>query len=230
MAGGKKNKSSSNQKKNKSRRNKNDGAGNNKNRDKVEKNPISLEEVLTRAESAMEMSDTDGALTLLAYAKEVLSSRVNAPVTGTDGSDGNCNVMHGIDMDNDRDKETLSTVLGKMGELKASNGDRDGARTDFLDAIEMMGPSQANGEESRGGHYLSIAQNCEKRAGLHLYLGQLSSGTEALNSFRVGVCELERAVGILEGNCAAAATMDLESCEEKMTEPDKLQQYLIEMR
>lgn len=212
MAGGKKQKSSRNPKKSKSRKNNKDGDDGKSN---TKKNPISLDEVLDQAESAMEMFDLDGAVTLFTYAKEILTARVHAPAPMSDGSNGEGSVQ---------DRAILSTVLGKLGEIQASNGDSDGARKYFLDAIELMGPIATSNEESQG-NIINIAQNCEKRAGLHLYMGQLSSGMEALNCFRVGVSELERAVSVLEGKCAA---VDLVHCDE--TDPVNLQQYLIETR
>ena len=213
MAGGKKKKSSSNQKKNKSRKIKNATAG-------MRNTPISLDEVLDQAESAMETFDLDGAMTLFTYAKEVLTSRIHASAPNTAISDG---------ISNDDDRATLSNVLGKLGELQASNGDRDGARKHFLDAIEMMGPTPTTNEEIHR-NIINISQNCEKRAGLHLYLGQLSSGMEALSYFRVGVSELERAVSLLEGkSVAGAAAVDRAQCEDNM-DLDNLQRSLIETR
>mmetsp|Transcript_18227 Transcript_18227/g.38249 ORF Transcript_18227/g.38249 Transcript_18227/m.38249 type:complete len:469 (+) Transcript_18227:90-1496(+) len=214
MAGGRKKKSSS-AKKNKSRRS--NGADNNT------KKPVQVEEVLSQAESAMEMSEVDTALQLFSYAAGVLRSRVH----GT--AEGNSNIAMG---DKIEDNKTLSTVLGKMGELKASNGDMEGARTDFLDAIELLGPGNDKMAENEVGESeIHIAQNSESRAGLHLYLGQLSSGAEALESFRMGVSELERAVGVLERINASDDKMngmEMEGCEEMG--PDNMKRLLVETR
>jgi hypothetical protein len=211
MAGGKKKKSSSNAKKNKSRRNR-DGAGNGTNNE-GQNGPIPLEDVLTQAESAMEMSDLDTALQLFSYASGVLRTRIRVPSTATsDGAGDGTNIAH----DNDRDKTTLSAVLGKMGEIKASNGDVEGARSDFLDAIELLDPNSQTalsmgnigGDKmavDEGSCTLDVAQSCERIAGLYLYLGQLCSGMEALKSFRTGVSELERAARILKGISAASS-------------------------
>jgi hypothetical protein len=215
MAGGKKKKSLGNAKKNKSRRN-GDGAAGDSTGNKGKKRPIPLEDVLTQAESAMEMSDLDTALQLFSYASGVLRSRVHAPSTTSSDSGVNSNInVH----DNDRDKVTLSTVLGKMGEIKASNGDVEGARSNFLDAVELLDANASTalsmgttGSDKmavdEGGCNLDVAQSCERIAGLYLYLGQLSSGMEALTSFRTGVSELERAVCILERISAAATATD----------------------
>ena len=217
MPGGKKKKSSSS-KKNKSSRSKNND-GNNK------KKPIPLEEVLSQAESAMEMSDVENALKLFTYASGVLRSRVHA--SNTNGGSP------------DEDKMTLSTVLGKMGELKASNGDIEGARTDFLDAIELLGTSSSSDNSKMdnlddGEFNVQMAQNSESKAGLHLYLGQLSQGPEALSSFRVGVSELERAIAVLERISASNAgdgsnDMDMDGCED-MNSAVNLERFLVETR
>lgn len=192
---GKKKKSSSS-KKNKSSSKKN-GASNNGNRKKA----IPLEDVLTQAESAMEMSDVNTALQLFSYAAGVLHTRVHDDSTTSTTAAAADNISNNIN----QDKSTLSTVLGKMGELKASNGDVDGARSDFLNAIELLGPSATSTRTSNSNINTDIqtAQNCESRANLHLYLGQLSMGIEALDSLKVGVTELEFAVGILERICCA---------------------------
>lgn len=193
---GKKKKSSSS-KKNKSSSKKN-GASNNGNRKKA----IPLEDVLTQAESAMEMSDVNTALQLFSYAAGVLHTRVHDDSTTSTTSAAADNISNNIN----QDKSTLSTVLGKMGELKASNGDVDGARSDFLNAIELLGPSATSTRTSNSNinaDNIQTAQNCESRANLHLYLGQLSMGIEALDSLKVGVTELEFAVGILERICCA---------------------------
>ena len=195
---GKKKKSSSS-KKNKSSSKKN-GASNNGNRKKA----IPLEDVLTQAESAMEMSDVNTALQLFSYAAGVLHTRVHddSTTSTTSPAADNDNISNNIN----QDKSTLSTVLGKMGELKASNGDVDGARSDFLNAIELLGPSATSTRTSNSNintDNIQTAQNCESRANLHLYLGQLSMGIEALDSLKVGVTELEFAVGILERICCA---------------------------
>jgi hypothetical protein len=152
----------------------------------------------------MEMSDVNTALQLFSYAAGVLHTRVHddsTPSTTAAAAAADNNVSNNIN----QDKSTLSTVLGKMGELKASNGDVDGARSDFLNAIELLGPSATSTRTSNSNINTDIrtAQNCESRANLHLYLGQLSMGIEALDSLKVGVTELEFAVGILERICCA---------------------------
>ncbi|KAL7548512.1 hypothetical protein ACHAWF_011791 [Thalassiosira exigua] len=225
MAGAKKRKTSSS-KKNKSR--KNNGSGG-------RKKPLPLEEVLRQADSAMEMSDVDTALQLFSYAAGMLRSRVHAPA-----GDGSSNTAMSAMSVDDQNKVTLSTVLGKMGELKASNGDVESARSDFLAAIELLGDSSStlatctgdDGEAlDKRDPTLSTAQNCESRAGLHLYLGQLSSGDEALASFRLGVSELEKAVSVLELICAGSVQtngMDMEVCDEG--EAINPKQFLVETR
>eukprot|EP00571_Detonula_confervacea_P016773 CAMPEP_0172298132 /NCGR_PEP_ID=MMETSP1058-20130122/913_1 /TAXON_ID=83371 /ORGANISM="Detonula confervacea, Strain CCMP 353" /LENGTH=499 /DNA_ID=CAMNT_0013007373 /DNA_START=115 /DNA_END=1614 /DNA_ORIENTATION=- len=226
MAGGKKKKSSSS-KKNKSRQS-NNGAG-------KSKKAVPLEDVLSQAESALEMSDLGNALKLFTYAAGVLRTRVHAP-SDIGGS------ITATSSNNDEDKATLSTVLGKMGELKASNGDVEGARSDFLDAIELLGPAATTAAEASTGDSkmaieegecnVNAAQNSESRASLHLYLGQLSSGMDALASFRVGVSELERVICVLERIFSAAGDgtndMDMEGCEDMGAE--NLKRFLVETR
>jgi len=134
----------------------------------------------------------------------------------------------------------LTSVLGKMGELKASMGDVEGARTEFLDAIELMGhsPQMMNEEKSNEtldfldgvDVSLSAAQHSEHVASLYLYLGQLSSSYEALTSFKTGVQELKKAVAILDRCCngSKANVMDVDGGEEMSL--DELSRYLEETR
>ena len=234
MPGGRKKKSAS-AKKNKAAR-RNNGAG--PAAAGTPQKPIPLEEILGKAETAMETSDVNTALQLFTYASSVLRSRVHAPTTT--GATAAPQQQQQQNDSIDQDKQTLSTVLGKMGELKASNGDVDGARCDFLDAIELLGGGGVDskmimattGEEECNNNNVTAAQNCESRAGLQLYLGQLSSGMEALESFRVGVSELEQAIGVLERVCSAAdcggGDMDMEGSGEM--DSVNLKRYLVETR
>lgn len=215
-------KKSSSSKKNKSRKS-NGAAGSNS-----PKKPVPVEEVISQAESAMEQNDVDNALKLFNYASGVLRTRVHAP-TDVDVSGNNATAMQ--NNDNEQDKKMLSAVLGKTGELKASNGDVEGARTAFLDAIELLSTETNTMAMEEGECNLGVAQSCESRAQLHLYLGQLSQCTEALASFKLGVTELERAVSVLERLCAAGdgmSDMDMEGSEE-MSMAD-MKRLLVETR
>lgn len=198
------------------------------------RSPISLEDVLSQAESAMEMANVEAALQLFEYAASVLRDRVHGDAASAT---------------HEEDKKTLTSVLGKLGELKASVGDVEGARTDFLDAIELMGHShQIMSDAGKSADdetmelledtdvNLSTAQNCEHIASLYLYLGQLSSGSEALTALRTGVQELKKSVAILDrrsapsvtGKADSEATMDVDDSQEMSS--DELSRYLEETR
>lgn len=186
------------------------------------KSPISLDDVLSQAETAMEMANIEMALQLFQYAASVLRERVHGDASS-----------NSVD-----DKRNLTSVLGKTGEIKASMGDVEGARTDFLDAIELMGHS-TNSEEMSDEqtdvdnvNSLSTAQQCEHIASLYLYLGQLSSGCEALVSFETGVQQLKKAVTILDRRCKSirvGQTTDGMDVEEEMS-IGELSRYLEETR
>lgn len=246
MPGGKKKTKSSSKKKNKSSRNKGGGATTTTD---DRKKAIPLDEVLSQADQAMEMSNVDAALQLFTYASGILRPRVhnNNNTSATDG------ISMQQDNDNDtieQDKKILSTILGKMGEIKASNGNIDGARSDFLDAVELLGPSTYNNNNNNSNNDMTTevgecssnvetAQTCESRASLHLYLGQLSCGNEALTSLNVGVQELQYAVCILERiiNSSANAKsdgddvdMDEEEDDDDMMSIGNLRRFLIETR
>ena len=173
-----------------------------------------LDDVLSQAESAMEMSDVDTALKLFGYAASVLRSRigrldengsmVDMPMPAG-GDDSTSSAESARDQRNREDSAVLATVLGKLGELKASNGHVDAARSDFLEAIDLLGPSS---ELSEGETSILVAQSCESKAGLRLYLGQLSHGNDALQIIRKGVTELQNAVKILEHHCNNSDSLD----------------------
>lgn len=189
---------------------------------------ISLDDVLSQADTAMEMANLDVALQLFEYAATVLRERVHDDVTSSTTTE--------------EDKKTLTSVLGKMGELKANIGDVEGARTEFLDAIELMGHSSVSIEDEAEDTMvipeetdtsLSSAQRSEHIASLYLYLGQLSSSCEALTSFQTGVQELRKAVAILDRLCSIqpnqpADRMDIDIGDEMSM--DQLSQYLDETR
>ena len=247
MPGGKKKTKSSSKKKNKSSRNKGGGATTTTD---DRKKAIPLDEVLSQADQAMEMSNVDAALQLFTYASGILRPRVHNNNNNTSATDGNSMQQDNDNDTNEQDKKILSTILGKMGELKASNGNVDGARSDFLDAVELLGPSTYNNNNNNSNNDMTTevgecssnvetAQTCESRASLHLYLGQLSCGNEALTSLNVGVQELQYAVCILERiiNSSANAKsdgddvdMDEEEDDDDMMSIGNLRRFLIETR
>lgn len=236
MAGGKKKKSSSSKKKSRNTNGSERGAGSGTSKKNANQKPIPLEEVLSQAESAIEMANVDLALQLFGYAASLLRSRVHGDVASSSVA------VLSNNGDIEKNKKTLATVLGKMGELKASNGDVEGARSEFLDAIELLGPLPSTSEggdvsamdvDNVDNGNILTAQSCESRAGLYLYLGQLSSETEALTSFRVGASDLERAVTILDRLSKSSvdnedSMMNVEGVESITV--DYLKRYLEETR
>ena len=246
MPGGKKKTKSSSKKKNKSLRSNSRGATTTTD---DRKKAIPLDEVLSQAEQAMEMSNVDAALQLFTYASGILRPRVHNNNNNTSTTDGNSMQQDNDDEAIEQDKKILSTILGKMGEIKASNGNVDGARSDFLDAVELLGPSTYNNNNNnnsnndmKDGECISnveTAQTCESRASLHLYLGQLSCGNEALTSLNVGVQELQYAVCILERIIESSANaksdgddveMNEEEDDDDMMSIGNLRRFLIETR
>ena len=172
--------------------------------------PPSLEEVLAKAEASLEASDVETALSLFAYAADVLRSRL-------DGTASPAITSSSISaMGEDEIKSLLSRVLGKAGEARVSLGDPDGGRENFEEAIELLGSPATMDEEMEGSEaadqssMVADAQLCEARAGLHLYLGQLSSEKDALASYQAGVKDLERCVKILDRLASAGADAPME--------------------
>ena len=179
--------------------------------------PPSLEEVLAKADQALEASDVETALGLFTYASDVLRKRLDGT---TDGS-GDASSMA-----EDEVKTLLSRVLGKAGEARVSLADPDGGRECFEEAIELLQSTVTTDDKMAGSdidHASSMAdaQLCEARAGLHLYLGQLSSEKDALSSYQNGVQELEQCVKILDR---------LSNAEEAVTRENPIHNALVETR
>lgn len=165
-----------------------------------------LDEVLIQADRALERSDLDAALGLFARAAELIRGRM-------DGSVASPAVVGVPDLGEDEVRTILSRTLGKLGEVKVGIGDPEGARDSFVEAIEILGPGGGTGGDQQTddlvGADLSMAsaQRLEARAGIHLYLGQLSSEREALNSYRAGIKDLEQYVVVM-GKIAAQCVND----------------------
>ena len=105
-------------------------------------------------------------------------------------------------------------------------GDPDGGKECFEEAIELLQSTVTTDEEMAGSdldHASSMAdaQLCEARAGLHLYLGQLSSEKDALSSYHNGVKDLEQCVKILDR---------LSNAEEAGTQENPVHNALVETR
>ena len=192
--------------------------------------PPSVEEVLAKAEASLEASDVETACGLFAYAADVLRSRLD----GTSPAGIPSSSLSA--MSEDEIKSLLSRVLGKAGEARVSLGDPDGGRENFQEAIELLGSTATMDEEMEGSEAadqssaVADAQLCEARAGLHLYLGQLSSEKDALASYQAGVKDLERCVKILDRLAGAGAGADAVMGEEGDEEEFSLKSALSETR
>ena len=82
-------------------------------------------------------------------------------------------------------------VLEKRANAQLSEGNQSGAREDYhsaLKALESCAASTKDGESDPDEH--------ERRGGLHLYVGQLSEGFEALESYKKGISFLQAAVAL----------------------------------
>ncbi len=102
---------------------------------------------------------------------------------------------------NDDNREKLSAVLGKLGEAKVSQGNQEGARKDFADAIALLTEQDDNELNST-----DLIQKQEIRGGLYLYLGQLSSDYEALAAYEKGIDDFEKSLRRREAIAAPASS------------------------
>lgn len=141
-----------------------------------------LNDVISQADLALETSEVDKALQLYTYASNNLRKIVQEMTKNIAASE------------DDREAVilSLSRVLGKMAEIKVSIGDHDSGRLDFVEATNLLKG------ESISINAISKAQWKEARANLNLYLGQLTSCTEALNAFQSAIGDLKECITILE--------------------------------
>jgi tetratricopeptide (TPR) repeat protein len=146
------------------------------------KKEVNVNQIILRGDTAMEALDLDRAYSQYTAASKILWEQIGVP-----------------------QKILLSRVLGKLGEVKVSLGDHDGAHDDFSAAISLL----ENEDNNMAIH--------ESRANLNLYLGQVSSEQEALVALRKGVEELDSCIRLREKSCEQNDSM-----EEGSSEPDAL--------
>jgi hypothetical protein len=120
---------------------------------------VNVNQIINDADTAMVALDLDKAYSQYTAASKILLGQIGVP-----------------------QKILLSCVLGKLGEVKVSLSDHDGARDDFSTAISLL----ENEDNNMAIH--------ESRANLYLSLGQVSSEQEALVALRKGVEELEACI------------------------------------
>ncbi len=145
-----------------------------------------LDTVLSEADKALETSDLETAKKCYNYASGVLRTdmeKATSPASMKEKA------------------AILSKVLGKLGEIEVSFGDQEGGRNNFLEAIDILNSTRCDESmdiADTNQSNISNAQFYEARAILHLYLGQLNTAEEALDSYKRGICDLEKCIQILE--------------------------------
>lgn len=194
--------------------------------------PPSLDEVLSKADQALEASDVETALGLFTYASDVLRQQLDGTPTASSSS---CNGSAVAQLDDNEVQSLLSRVLGKAGEARVSLGDPGGGRENFEEAIELLGNASPLDEQMAGSEIdhassMADAQMREARAGLRFYLGQLSSEKDALASYQAGLKDLEHCVKILDRLANAGAGAAAGKMEEDGEGEESIQTALVETR
>lgn len=171
---------------------------------------------MSQADLAMETSNVDQALQL--YHHVVVSLRKTLSSSSDKGEAGNPTLLR------------LAKVLSKFGEAKISAGDEDGGRSDFNEALLLLESSEdregmRTNEEDRKA--LENEEWKEVKAGLCMYVGQLSSGNDALNYFKKAMTSLRESIVILEAR-------DINSTEDTIVDTNEVKgvplNSLTEMR
>lgn len=220
------NRSSNNNKKNKNRKKKNKNAQNNKRKSK-----LSLQDTIVEADRALATLDLEKALTFYTSAANILRSQCNS-------NDSNDSVIRTEQQQEEEDngsssspsllqKRELVRVLEKLGETKVSMGDQDGAAQEFRNALNLLLQLDHDDVDET----TTKSKIHQQRAGLYLYIGQLSIEQEALDMYSKGIQELESALNATttttsssrSANVAANAdtsTTDMETDHENHGEQD----------
>ena len=141
---------------------------------------MDVNQIIADADAAMESVELDRALSLYSAASSILKGHVQLQVP-------------------EANPLLLARVLLKLGEVKVSLEDPEGARQDFVFATSLIEKDDDD----------IVLETHEIRAGLWLYLGQLSSEQEALAAFRKGIEELEACVRLLENKCHEKQTVPM---------------------
>ena len=119
--------------------------------------------------------------------------------------------------------QKLVYVLEKLGESKATLGDYEAAKQHFDQAIQLWTTSPA----AKGSEQEKAVVYHETLAGLHLYIGQLSSDQEALEAYKKGLKSLEVAVEWRQAKytelktAAASGAAEHETMEDTVVEVEK---------
>lgn len=163
---------------------------------RAEPKTVNVHQVIGDADHAMESLEMDRALSLYSAAATILKGQVQLKVP-------------------EANPVLLARVLLKLGEVKVSLENEEGARQDFEFATTLLNKEVE--EDTLETH--------EIRASLCLYLGQLSSEQEALESLRKGICELEACVRLRESECEHKQQQDMD-CSPK----EGRQESLLETR
>ena len=89
-----------------------------------------------------------------------------------------------------QEEMVLVDILEKRAGVKVSLADQEGALADYRECADLIVvPSSTVGSDSTG-----LVNVLERKAGLFLYMGQLSAGEDALLVYRNGIELLERAL------------------------------------
>lgn len=129
------------------------------------KPPTSAAHLVAVGDEAMEALDVHKAIVAYQAAIPLLEEEHEQHHQQEEEVDNNNN-------NKDHHRKDLASVLAKLAECKVSVGDQDGARDDFERAIALSPPGPF-------------------RAGLYLYVGQLSLEEDALEAHLKGISELE---------------------------------------
>ena len=139
---------------------------------KKNKKKLTAQELLEAADQAMHVQDPVQALNLYTAAAAAAADKTS-------------------------DLQLQLEILEKRASVKVSLSDQDGARQDYQECVNrIMIPDDDDDDKNNNNTSDStiIVDLLERKAGLFLYMGQLSEGEDALSNYRNGIALLERAL------------------------------------
>ena len=143
----------------------------------------SVDDVLAAAENAMTAMDMEQALKLYDSAAAMLRTG-KFPTLQTR-------------------ERSLIIVLEKLGEIKVSMGDPLGAKSDFEQSLRLLQDEEEQQQQQNPQPTDDLFYH-ETKASLHLYLGQLSSDQQALESILQGITSLKSCLDMISSSSSSA--------------------------
>ena len=176
--------------------------GNNVKKNQQPQREIPIEEILQAAEAAVTSCDVDKGIQLYSTAVLKLKSQQQQQISSSTFEDDILRISKG--------KWQLVRTLEKLGELKVSIGDQDGAVQDFREGLAILENQIPQDQKTNFDYY-------DLYSSLSMYIGQLCVEEEAKAAYEQGVTCLESCMKFIaenDNNSSSTTTRDLNQIQE----------------